>query len=248
LGGNKEPPDFGRFFAGGVSYRNRFPPRRSQLSLTGGKECDFAWAISCNATVCWPILERQLLSSLFFIDFHRTNFSDSAGPFTSFDRVGFAIFATLREPVRPGQSLEQAAPQLGVTLLPFDIRSADELADAFAAMAANKAQALIVISSAVIYGATKRVADLALLHGLPSCHPFRETVAAGGLVSLGPDASVMAKQGADYAARIMQGSKPSDLPVEQPTRYEMHINLKTAKALGITVPATLLVRADGVIE
>jgi putative ABC transport system substrate-binding protein len=146
------------------------------------------------------------------------------------------------------KSLEQAAPQLGVTLLPFDIRTADELPDAFDAMTADNAQALIAISSAVVYGATKRVAELALLHRLPSCHPFRETVAAGGLVSLGPDASVMAKQGADYAARIMQGSKPSDVPVEQPTRYEMHINLKTANALGITVPATLLARADEVIE
>jgi putative ABC transport system substrate-binding protein len=76
----------------------------------------------------------------------------------------------------------------------------------------------------------------------------RRCVAAGGLVSLGPDASVMAKQGADYAGRIMQGSKPSDVPVEQPTRYEMHINLNTAKTLGITVPATLLARADNIIE
>jgi putative tryptophan/tyrosine transport system substrate-binding protein len=115
-------------------------------------------------------------------------------------------------------------------------------------MTASKAEALITISSAVTYGATKRIAEMALLHRLPSCHPFRETVAAGGLVSLGPDARTMAKQGAEYASKIIKGSKPGDLPVEQPARYELHINLKTAKTLEINLPASLLARADEVIE
>jgi putative ABC transport system substrate-binding protein len=145
-------------------------------------------------------------------------------------------------------SLEQAAPQLGVTLIPIDIRFADELAHAFEAMTTENAQAVIVISSAVTYGASVRIAELALAHHLPSCGPFREAVAAGGLVSLGPDMVEMARQGAVYVDKIMRGAKPSELPVAQPSRYELHVNLKTAKALGVTIPATLLIRADEVIE
>jgi len=74
------------------------------------------------------------------------------------------------------------------------------------------------------------------MHKLPSCHAFKVTVAAGGLISLGPDLTAMNRQGAAYIAKIIQGIKPADLPVEQPTRYEMHANLKTAKALSLTVP------------
>lgn len=115
-------------------------------------------------------------------------------------------------------------------------------------MTTEKAQAVIVISSAVTYGASSRIAELALAHHLPSCGPFREAVVAGGLVSLGPDMVEMARQGAAYADKIMRGAKPSDLPVEEPSRYEMHMNLKTTKALGLEIPPSLLGRADEVIE
>src|SRR6266516_4522895 len=145
-------------------------------------------------------------------------------------------------------SIERAAPQLGITLLPIDIRSAEDLPAAFDAMANEKAQALIVVSSALAYTLTKRTAELALEHRLPSCHPFRETVAAGGLVSLGPDVIEMARQGAAYVDKIISGASPSYLPVEQPSRYEIHLNLKTATALGLSIPPTLLGRADKVIE
>ena len=105
-----------------------------------------------------------------------------------------------------------------------------------------------MIAGALTYAVGVQIADLALTHRLPSCHGFKETVAAGGLVNLGPDLVEMAKQGAEYADRIIRGASPADLPVQQPSRYEMHVNLKTAKALGLTIPASILASADEVIE
>jgi putative tryptophan/tyrosine transport system substrate-binding protein len=145
-------------------------------------------------------------------------------------------------------SLEQAAPALGITLLPVDIQSVDDLEGAFMQMTRDDAQALLVIAGSLTFFVSKRIADLALKRKLPSCHAFKETVAAGGLVSLGPDLIAMNRQGADYVDKIIKGFKPADLPVEQPVRYEMHVNLKTAKALGLTIPSSLLARADEVIE
>jgi putative ABC transport system substrate-binding protein len=144
-------------------------------------------------------------------------------------------------------ALEQAAPALGVKLLPMDIKSVDDLEAAFLGMRREQAEALIVVAGALTFTGTKEIANLALQHKLPSCHAFKEAVAAGGLVSLGPDSIAMARQGATYIDRIM-GTEPADLPVEQPARYELHVNLSAAKALGITVPPSLLVRADEVIE
>jgi len=94
----------------------------------------------------------------------------------------------------------------------------------------------------------KRLAAMALSHRIPSIFPFREWVEVGGLLSYGPDIRAMYKLEADYVDRIARGAKPADLPVEQPTKFEFVVNLKTAKALGLTVPPTVLVRADEVIE
>ena len=92
------------------------------------------------------------------------------------------------------------------------------------------------------------IADLALEARLPSCHAFRETVMAGGLVSLGPDLAAMAGPAAAQIDKIIKGTKPADIPVEQPTRYELYINLKTARLLALTIPPLILTRADEVIE
>jgi putative tryptophan/tyrosine transport system substrate-binding protein len=100
----------------------------------------------------------------------------------------------------------------------------------------------------VEYVNSKQIAELALAHRLPSCHAFYETVRAGGLVSLGPDIPAMAQQGAVYIDKIIRGAKPGELPVQQPTHYVLHINLQTAKRLGIEAPPSLLARADEVIE
>lgn len=146
------------------------------------------------------------------------------------------------------KSVMQAAPELKVNLQLIDIKAADELPKAFEKMVSLKAQALLVISSAVTYGASKQIAELAFTHHLPSCSPFREQAVAGGLVSLGPDMEVMAKQGADLVDKIIKGAKPSDLPVEEPTRYEIFVNVRAAKAFGLTLSPTLLGRADELIE
>ena len=145
-------------------------------------------------------------------------------------------------------SLQQASSGLGVTLALVKMTSADSLSEAFTEMKSTQAEALIVIPGALTYVNRKAIADLAVVHHLPSCHAFAETVAAGGLVSLGPDLVAMTHQGAAYIDKIIRGAKPAELPVQQPTRYELHLNLKTAKTLGLTIPDFLLVRADEVIE
>jgi putative ABC transport system substrate-binding protein len=145
-------------------------------------------------------------------------------------------------------SLQQASPGLGVTLALVEITSAEGLRAAFDEMKSNSAEAIIVIPGSLTYVDRGPIADLAIIYRLPSCHAFSETVAVGGLVSLGPDIVAMTAQGAAYTDKIIHGAKPADLPVQQPTRYQLHINLKTAKALGLTVPPSLLARADEVIE
>jgi putative tryptophan/tyrosine transport system substrate-binding protein len=164
------------------------------------------------------------------------------------DRV--AVLRTIGDPnvTFAMKSVVQSAPALKVSLQPVDIKSADELPNAFETMKSLGAQALLVISSAVTYGASKQIAELAFAYHLPSCSPFREEVMAGGLVSLGPDMEVMAEQGADLVNKIIKGAKPSELPVEQPTRYEMYVNNRTAKTFGLNLPETFLGRADQVIE
>ena len=107
---------------------------------------------------------------------------------------------------------------------------------------------MIVVAGALAFVHHARIAELALAHHLPSCSGNRESVQAGGLISLGPDLAVIARQGADYIDKIIHGRKPADLPVQQPERYEIYLNLKTAKALNVSIPASLLARADGVIE
>ena len=145
-------------------------------------------------------------------------------------------------------ALDQAAHELGLTLVFVDIKSADDLEGAFASMKTSEAEALFVTRTAVTFNAGKQIADLALAAHLPSCHAFREAVMAGGLVSLGPDRVAMARPAAAQIDKIIKDASPADIPVEQPTVYELYINLKTARALNLTIPPTLLALADQVIE
>ena len=134
------------------------------------------------------------------------------------------------------QSLDKAAPGLGVTLTRFGLRPGDDLAAKFRQMEQSDSEGLIAIAGALTYVKGKEIAELALAHRLPSCHAFYETVRAGGLVSLGPDIPAMAQQGAVYIDKIIHGANPGELPVQQPTHYVLHINLQTAKGLGLEVP------------
>jgi putative ABC transport system substrate-binding protein len=146
------------------------------------------------------------------------------------------------------QSLRQSAPALQVSVTPIQFSSAESLGSAFNEMKVARSEGLIVVAGSLTYSNNTAIASLALAQGLPSCHGFREAVAEGGLLSLGPDLRVLARQSARLVDKILKGAEASDLPVEQPDKYVLSINLKTAKALGLSVPPALLARADEVIE
>ena len=126
-----------------------------------------------------------------------------------------------------------------------------ELSDldrAFSTFARERVDALIVLDEAFTILHARRIAALAIKHQLPTMHSFREAVVAGGLMSYGPTTSEMLSLCVTYVDKILKGAKPADLPVEQPTKFELVINLKTAKALGLTIPQSILVRADEIIQ
>jgi len=141
-----------------------------------------------------------------------------------------------------------AAQQMGITVIVQDVREAEALAGAFAAMQRERAQALIVQVSPFTNDHRKQIVALATKHRLPAIFEIRGFVDAGGLLSYGPNLIEMFRRAAFFVDRIFKGAKPADLPVEQPTKFEMIINLKTAKVLGLTIPQSLLARADEVIR
>ena len=145
-------------------------------------------------------------------------------------------------------SLDGAAPELGATLVPIDIKSTGDLDTAFAKIKDSEAGAVLAIAGALTFNLGPEIADRALADDLPLCSAFKETTIAGGLVSLGPDYEAMTRQAASQIDKIVKGAKPADIPVEQPTRYNLYINLKTARLLNLTIPPSLLARADEVIE
>ena len=145
-------------------------------------------------------------------------------------------------------ALDQAAHDLELTLGFVDIKSADDLDGAFAGIKRSEAEGLFVTRTNLTYTASKQIADLALAARLPSCWPFRESAMAGGLVSYGPDRVAMVRPAAAQIDKIIKGTSPADIPVEQPTVYELYINLRTARLLNLTIPPALLAIADEVIE
>jgi ABC-type uncharacterized transport system substrate-binding protein len=140
------------------------------------------------------------------------------------------------------------APSLGVELSPVNVRDAGEIERAIAAFAHSSNAGLILTASALAFVHRNLIVILAARHKLPAVYFARAFVAAGGLVSYGTDVIDQYRRAAGYIDRILKGEKPADLPVQSPTKYELVINLKTAKALGLEVPPTLLARADEVIE
>ena len=141
-----------------------------------------------------------------------------------------------------------ASPSLGVELIPIDARDPTEMERAITAFAREPNGGLILTGSQGVANHRNRIIALALQHRLPSVYAFRYYPASGGLASYGPDINDVHRRAAAYVDRVLKGEKPADLPVQAPTKYELVINLKTAKALGITVPQTVLGRADEVIE
>jgi putative ABC transport system substrate-binding protein len=143
--------------------------------------------------------------------------------------------------------VEAAGGRLGFEVTKFEIRRSEDIAPRFEGLK-SRADALYIIGDSLITTNRTRINTLALSAKLPTVYGNREYVEAGGLVSYGPYFSDMYVRAAEYVDKILQGAKPSDLPVEQPTKFYLTINLTTAKALGIAVPSTLLSRADEVIE
>jgi putative ABC transport system substrate-binding protein len=143
---------------------------------------------------------------------------------------------------------EAAAQALGVHLQLVSAQGPNELDQAFSIIAAERADALIVFPSPMLFNERTRIVDLAVKHRLPSMSMARELVELGGLMSYGASIPDLVRRAAAYVDNILKGAKPADLPVQQPTKFEFVINLRTAQALGLTIPQSILLRADEVIE
>jgi len=146
------------------------------------------------------------------------------------------------------RDLEASAGQSRIAFQSFGIRSGEELPDVFSAMTRERVDALVVVNNPFIYGERKGIFELALKHKIPTMYGAAEYVEAGGLLSYAPSYPEMFRHAATYVDKILKGAKPGDLPIEGPTRIELVINLKTARALGLTIPQPLLVSADRVIQ
>ena len=155
---------------------------------------------------------------------------------------------------RPGglgqvRAAEAAARSLSLQTHVVEVQETSQYEGALDALKREGADALLVLSSSAFFAERRRIADLAVKHRLPLVAPFREAAEAGGLMAYGPNiAELWGQRGPVYVDRILKGARPGDLPIEQPTKYELVVNLKTAKALGLVMPQSFLLRADQVIE
>ena len=164
-----------------------------------------------------------------------------------------AVVGVLADPAFPLTptlipSLQAAARALRLQLIVVNARADSDLEIAFASFSQQRVGAVLVGASSFYNRRTEQLAELAIRHRLPTMFPYREFALAGGLMSYGSTIGYLYRQAGIYTGRILKGEKPADLPVQQITKIEMVINLKTAKAIGLTVPETLLATADQVIE
>jgi ABC-type uncharacterized transport system substrate-binding protein len=156
--------------------------------------------------------------------------------------VGFQAHAVQRK------GAEGAAAALAIKLMPVEVRLPDDLDAAFRSLARERVDGVLVLQDPMFLTERRRIAMLAIAARLPTMFGFREHVEAGGLMSYGIDLRANFRRAADYLDKILKGTKPSDLPVELPTKFELVVNLKTAKTIGLTIPESFLLRADEVIE
>ena len=166
---------------------------------------------------------------------------------------GVTRAAVLRDPLSPQgianfAVIQSTAASIGVQVSPVDMRDPGEIEQAVAALARSPGAGLVVTPSGLTMMHSGVILNLAAQYRLPAVYGYRDLVVGGGLISYGPDWLDQYRRAADYVDRILKGEKPADLPVQAPTKYELVLNLKTAKTLGLTVPNSLLVRADEVIE
>ena len=161
--------------------------------------------------------------------------------------------AALLNPANPfttisWQALQPAAAALGVQLQPVEVRGPQDLDRAFTTIKEARPDGLIIVPDRFLLTYRKSIVHFMAEHRLPGMFPFREFVEEGGLLAYGPDYTDMYRRAATYVVKILRGAKPADLPMEQPTKFEFVINLKTAQTLGLTIPPTLLFQADAVIR
>ena len=161
--------------------------------------------------------------------------------------------AVVWNPTHPGQALalkdtQVVAQALGVTLMSMEVRTREDFEGVFAAIGKERAGAVSVLPDPLTFAHRGQLTALAAKHRLPAMYGFREFVDAGGLMSYGASVPDLWRRAATYVDKILKGAKPSDLPVEQPTQFELVINLKTAKQIGLTIPQSVLYRADKVIK
>jgi putative ABC transport system substrate-binding protein len=166
---------------------------------------------------------------------------------------GVSHIAVLWNAASPVQVIQEretraAAQVLGMKMLSLGIRTREDIDDAFAAIVRERPGALFVLADRLFLHHRTRIMDFAVQHHLPGVHAYRELVEAGGLMSYGPSYADMHRRAATFVDKILKGEKPADLPVERPVKFELVVNLKAAKALGLDVPPMLLARADEVIE
>jgi len=146
------------------------------------------------------------------------------------------------------KEMQTAAQVMGLQLHPAEISTEGELEDAFIAMNKAAAQGLILLTDSIFFSERKRTVDLASKYKLPAMYFFQVFVEEGGLMSYGPSDADLFRRAAGYVDRILKGTKPGELPVEQPTKFDLYINLSTAKTLGVTIPESFVARAAKVIE
>ena len=209
----------------------------------------------------WTPVERGLVASLAHPGGNITGLADTAGVEVGGKHLQFlkeavpkvsrvAVLGYTRNPPEPiiPSATQAAAQALDVTLQPYPVQDSKEFEGAFAAMTKARAEALLVTSHPFINIHTRRIVELAAQSRLPAMYPWREAAAAGGLMGYGVNLADNFRRVGLYVDRIFKGAKPGDLPVEQPTKFELFINLKTAKTLGLTIPQSLVIRADEVIQ
>ena len=168
--------------------------------------------------------------------------------FPTLTRVGVLFNPTWRSAVTAARDIATATKALRLQVRNVEVRSPADLEAAFAAMTREQLQAVLVVTDGVLFNQRARLAEAAVPAHLPTMCEVRNFVEAGCLIAYGPSYADLSRRAAGYVDRILKGAKPADLPIEQPTKFELVINLKTAKALGLTIPPSLLARADQVIE
>jgi putative ABC transport system substrate-binding protein len=161
-----------------------------------------------------------------------------------------AVLLNPANPVHPvyRRETEVAAERVGIKVEPVEVRRAEELEEGFAGMVRRQAGALIVLPDPLSLIHRSRIVDLANKHRLPAIYPVRDYAESGGLMSYGPYAPELYRRAASYVDKVLKGTRPGELPVEQPTRFELVLNARTARLLGLAFAPSLLLRADRVIE